>query len=744
MTTNSTDPSPLHVETELTRDLGLISALAIGVGTMIAAGIFTLSGLAIHNVGSAAIVSFLLAAVVATLTALTYCEFVSIYPESGEGYLYARRTFRPPFAYFVGWALFLGYTSSCAFYIASLSSYFSEFIWRGPFHGLAGVAALLALTLLNIKGTKESGHFQIVVTAAKVLLLAWFVIGGLGAVRAEEMIDRFNTHLLEIGSTAAMVFITFFGFSAIAASAGEVKDPVRTIPRAIFLSMGIVTLVYALVVLVVVAAGLNEYTEAAMGNAARQFLGPVGGMVIVAGALISMIAASNASIMAGSRVTLSMSQLGHLPRLVGSVSPRTRTPVVSLLLVGTAILVFTLIMPLKDLAHFADTVLLLALVLVNAALIVHRRKHPTMHRPFRVPLVPLLPALGILANLYLLTQIIHHPVPMVTACACLLVGVIGFVAWKGFLAGDVPLPGPPSRVALERSVAHGEHPFRILVPLANPANVSQLIDMAAAVATERKGELVALRVAVVPEQSPPSREDAYVTRERQVLEFAHTRARERNVPITSLIRIGHDTSRAILETASQRDCNLIIMGWKGYTSTAKKLLGEVVDNVVRHARADIMLVKQVHHEPLRRFLLPTSGGEHARCAETYVASMARTRDGTLTICGVIAPHAGEQDIQNTRRRLETVAARVGTNGHLQVRTKLIRHQSVSIGILQEARDHDAVVIGAAGHSVYPHILFGSIPETVAKRSDCPVILVKHHHPVKALVGRVMGEEELDS
>ncbi len=97
-----------RVETELSRDLGLTSALAIGIGTMIAAGIFTLSGLAIRNVGSSAIISFFLAAIVALFTALTYCEFVSIYPSTGEGYLYARKTYPPPLAYFVGWALFPG------------------------------------------------------------------------------------------------------------------------------------------------------------------------------------------------------------------------------------------------------------------------------------------------------------------------------------------------------------------------------------------------------------------------------------------------------------------------------------------------------------------------------------------------------------------------------------------------------------------------------------------------------------
>ena len=150
----------IQVQTELSRDLGLTTALAIGIGTMIAAGIFTLSGLAVRNVGSAAIVAFLMAAIVALFTALTYCEFASIYPRSGEGYLYARKTFPAPVAYFVGWALILGYTSSCAFYIASLSSYFFEFIWESPVKSAVGVALLVGLTLLNIKGTKESGMLQ--------------------------------------------------------------------------------------------------------------------------------------------------------------------------------------------------------------------------------------------------------------------------------------------------------------------------------------------------------------------------------------------------------------------------------------------------------------------------------------------------------------------------------------------------------------------------------------------------------
>jgi amino acid transporter len=732
-------PNPaVQIQTELSRDLGLTTALAIGAGTMIAAGIFTLSGLAIRNVGSAAIVSFLLAALVATFTALTYCEFVSIYPESGEGYLYARKTFKAPLAYFVGWALVLGYTSSCAFYISSLSIYFYEFIWETPFRALSGMLILVGLILLNIKGTKESGRFQVLVTIGKVVLLLWFVLGGISSVDTSDIIDQFSADYMLIGSTAGMVFITFFGFSAIAASAGEVKNPIKTIPRAIFISVGIVTVLYTLVVIVVVAAGLTEYTEAAMGVAARQFLGPVGGMVIVAGALFSMISASNASIMAGSRVTLSMSRLGHFPEGFGHINPRSRTPIVSIMLVGGTTLIFTISLSLEDLAHFADTVLLLVLILVNVALIYHRRKYPGIERPFRVPLVPLLPVLGIAANLYLLSQIIHHIAPVVMAVTCLVLGILAFLTWKGTQVEELELPGIPSRIALGR-YALSEGRFRVLVPLANPATAAQLIELATAVASEREGQIVALRVTLIPEQLAPFEEDSFVEREREILELAHSRAQKLGIPVTSLVRVGHDTARAILETAREQNCDLILMGWKGHTSNARKILGEITDAVVTHARRDIMLVKLTNNRTLQKFLLPTAGGAHARRAEQYIASLTRHFEGSLTVCSVTPANTIEEKITEVNNRLKLAETRLTAANNLKVNRKIIYHASITEGIIEEAEHYDAVVVGAAGDSMYKQILFGNIPETIAKHVDRPVILVKYYQPVKDLIGRVMEE-----
>jgi amino acid transporter len=413
---------------ELPRELGFVSALAIGVGTMIAAGIFTLSGLAVQQVGSGAMISFIIAACVALFTALSYCEFSSLYPTSGEGYLYAHKSLTPTLAWVVGFSLLLGYTASCAFYLSSLSEYVQEFIYHVSWRPIFGLIALSLLTLLNLKGSKESSTFQIVVTAAKVILLIWFVAGGLSELNIEQITTRLETDMIKLTSTAAMVFITFFGFSAIAASAGEIQSPTSTIPRAIFWSMGSVSVLYIAVILVVIVANLKTYDEHAMGFAAELFLGPIGQKVIVGGAIFSMLSAANASVMAGSRVIFAMSQRHHLPQGLSQVSISRRTPVNAVLLTGILIGGFSLIFNLEDLAHYADAVLLVALSMVNLALIVHRRRYPTLDRPFRVPLVPLLPILGIVANLYLIViQLREHPIPFTAGLSTLLVGWALFI-----------------------------------------------------------------------------------------------------------------------------------------------------------------------------------------------------------------------------------------------------------------------------------------------------------------------------
>jgi CIC family chloride channel protein len=260
------------------------------------------------------------------------------------------------------------------------------------------------------------------------------------------------------------------------------------------------------------------------------------------------------------------------------------------------------------------------------------------------------------------------------------------------------------------------------------------------VAGGREGEIVALRVSVIPNQLPPSAEEAHVEHERRLLDRARARALSHEVPVTTIVRIGHNTARAILETARERDCDLIILGWKGHTSTARRMMGEVTDAVVNHARCDIMLVKLADGKALRRLLLPTAGGEHSLRAQDYAADIAKAHDGTITLCSLVPPDAEADRVQSEEDRLAEAKQRIAESRQFEnVEAKVITSPSVSDGIIEASEEHDAVVLGAAGQSFSSQILFGSIPETVVQRAKCSVILIKRHHAVKALLGRVMTE-----
>ncbi|HMP54426.1 MAG TPA: universal stress protein, partial [Candidatus Melainabacteria bacterium] len=290
------------------------------------------------------------------------------------------------------------------------------------------------------------------------------------------------------------------------------------------------------------------------------------------------------------------------------------------------------------------------------------------------------------------------------------------------------------------SASNDVHKFRVLVPLANPQNVPLLMEIASAIAKDNNGSVVALRVAVVPEQLPLSHEETYVSRERRILELAHTKALEYDVPVTSLVRVGHDAARAILETARERHCDLIVLGWKGYSSTKDRILGETVDAVVTHARADVMLIKPSDSESFRKFLIPTVGSQHAKSAVDYISSLVRVNGGSATMCSVVPPEIPETEKAAFQIKLNEERKRVSDKKEVEFDTKLIENRSVSGGIIKEAEEYDAVVVGAASGSIYPQIIFGNTPEAVAKHTDKPVILLKHHDPVKALIGRVVGKD----
>jgi nucleotide-binding universal stress UspA family protein len=255
--------------------------------------------------------------------------------------------------------------------------------------------------------------------------------------------------------------------------------------------------------------------------------------------------------------------------------------------------------------------------------------------------------------------------------------------------------------------------------------VDFLIDLAASVAKDQtEGELVVLRVVQVPEQDVPRIDDDEIARQQEILEVARKRARQHGLSVSSIVRLAHNVEGAILETATERLCDLIVLGWKGFTTTAGRILGDVTDSVVRNAPCDILLAKPVGDSLPTRMLLPTAGGPHAQRAEHYAASLCHAQSGTLAICSVLPPDSSAERIDSARRSVNEAVDRIGELEGVSAR--LIRDESVTEGIEAAAADYDAVVLGAAGDPRSKQLLFGNIPEKIARHINRTVLMVRRH------------------
>jgi amino acid transporter len=769
-----------EVSTELNRELGIWGAMALGVGTMIAAGIFVLSGLAVSNVGTVAIVAFLIAAVVASFTAFAYAEFAAIYPESGGGYMYVANVFDSDLTYIVGWSMILGYPASAAFYLASFSDWFHDFLAPAlsvpaavPYWA-SGFAILGLLVLLNLRGTKETGQFQIAVTGLKVALIGLFLFGGLQAFDASVIADSFGENIdqfAEIGVTSALVFITFFGFEAIATNAEEIKAPGHTIPRAIFLSMGVVTFIYVLVVLVIVlavndgdflaflvdqtelvdTAAATEFVaengELSMGRAAQYYLGDAGFYVIIVGALISMLSAANATIMAGSRVKLAMARRNHLPDAVEDVHEDLETPWVAVLVTGGLIFLLMAVfsvafgegiggggpllgvhLGIEALAHFADFMLLAGLIVVNVAVVQSRRKHPEIERPFRVPGVPWVPAAAVLANLALLVNV--EPKSFVIGVAAQLVGVGFWLAWRGTGPTEEELEEETPTVMTQTQPS--ERDYQIVVPVANPEHVEQLMRTADDLAKANDGEVLVVSVVELPRQTPLEEGWRYTDEKEAVCERAMEIADEAEVPVSATVKIAHHAGDAIINTVKQHGSDAVLMGWRSRKSQRRDfVLGSTVDKVVMDAPCDV-LVEKIGDEAgdeLDSVLLPVAGGPHGEYAAEIAGALAAPNEAAVTVAHVARPGEDDAQREEDEAMLAEVEEIVGDSG--RVSTELLESDDVVDAIVTASQDHDLTVIGATREGLLQQLVFGAVPEEVGRRAEGLVIMAKKNLGVRS-------------
>ncbi|WP_308344318.1 APC family permease [Streptomyces sp. ISL-94] len=354
------------MESELKRTLGVPDAVVVGLGAMVGAGIFAALAPAARAAGGALLAALALAAVVAYCNAHSSARLAARYPSSGGTYVYGRERLGPFWGYLAGWGFVIGKTASCAAMALTVGAY----VWPEQRHAVA-VAAVVALTAASYGGVQKSARIARLIVAAVLAVLALVVVVSLSsdAARAGRLTGS-DWSAFGVLQGAGLLFFAFAGYARITTLGEEVRDPERTIPRAVPLALGIALLVYAAVAVatlsVLGADGLAEST-APLADVVRAAGWPGLAPVVRVGAALAALGSLLALVLGVSRTTLAMARDGHLPRTLAAVHPRHQVPHHAELAVGAVVAVLAATADLQGAIGFSSFGVLAYYAIANAS-----------------------------------------------------------------------------------------------------------------------------------------------------------------------------------------------------------------------------------------------------------------------------------------------------------------------------------------------------------------------------------------
>jgi APA family basic amino acid/polyamine antiporter len=392
---------------ELKRTLNLLDATAIGVGAIIGAGIFVVLGIAVGYAGPAVIVSMVIAATVALFTALSFAELGSAIPRQGGTYEFAYQMISPFAAFISGCMWLFGQTVAGAAVSLGLASYVVAMF---PFLSLkiVAISAALILTVLNLVGTKYSAVVNNVLVVVKILILCLFVGFGAFEVNSQNYTPFAPYGIIGILQAAGFIFFAYIGFGRIAALGEEVKNPKKTLPLAILLSLLIAVILYVATGLV--ATGLQNYrTLAGSGSPLADAARATGNSTLVAaiffGAIIATVSVLLTNLLGLSRVSFAMARNGQLPRSLATIHSKLGTPYVSILMTGAIMAILVSVANLTQTAAITSLSLLSTHIILHISAIRLRKKMPNL-KTFKAPFFPLIPCLGVASCIVLMFSLL--------------------------------------------------------------------------------------------------------------------------------------------------------------------------------------------------------------------------------------------------------------------------------------------------------------------------------------------------
>jgi amino acid transporter len=585
----------------------------VGIAAMIGGSIFVLTGPAIGLAGSAVIIAFIINATITLFTAMAYAELGSAMPEAGGGYLWVREGLPRPNAFISGWMAWFAHIVAGSLYAVSFASFLNGLLMQLnlfkdigsegtllilgiiPFDKVIAIASVAAFTYVNFKGTSETGKTGDIVTVIQLGLIFTLIGAGLWTMHANPGWTLNFSNFMPMGiagivAAMGLTFIAFEGYEVIVQTGEEVKNPKRNIPRAIFISLSAVVVLYCLIAFVSIGAifpegGVPSWKfigdQGELGiSAAAELIIPYGAFIVLGGGMISTLAALNATTFSSARVAFAMGRHYNLPHKFSAIHHRNKTPYIAILLSGFIMAVMASGLPLDQIAIAAGVIFLLLFTQVNLAAINIRRIYgDKLDYGFKTPFFPVIPIVGIFLKIGLaIYLLVTEPLSWVITIVWV---AIGFAVYRVYIFRkelEHYAPTVTSEGALERKG------FRILI-LYTPENPDRLIKFAIRVAKENNGEVDVLRVITVPEQTPLSAGIAFADSAKRAYKPLEEALDKEGITNHYLARISHDATEAILVTIEEQHIDLLLADFETLR-TNKKLQTLATCDALAVKRAD--------------------------------------------------------------------------------------------------------------------------------------------------------------
>ncbi|MEJ2481616.1 MAG: amino acid permease [Gemmatimonadota bacterium] len=730
------------------RHIGLVGATTLGVGAIVGGGILALAGVAFATAGPAAILAFALNGGIALLTAHSFASLARRFPESGGVYTYAKKVLSIEVAFGVGWVVWFASIVAGVLYALGFSAFAAEGLSRGlPLLGLPSewlrspptrvALALLVVAVYTLTLIRSVASGRDVATIGKVAVFLILLAGGIFAWLGgdtSELIGRLSpfspSGSLGILQAMGYTFIALQGFDLIAAVGGEIRNPGETIPRAMYLSLGIALAIYIPFLFfletvgaepgVAISATAATNPEGFVAEAAERYIGEMGYWLVIGAGVLSMLSALRANMLGASRVAYAMARDRTLPRRVGEIRESSGSPAIAVAL--TSIMVAGIVVAVANVAAAgaaSSLIFLLAFAIVHGAAILASRRTDDG--------ASILPPIFGLALCVSLAGFQAVAVPEAG-------GVIGWwLLIGGILYLTILAPGArladASEQARDPDLARlrGRSPL-VLVPIANPDSAASLVDVASTIRTPGTGRVLLLSV-IRPASEGETGPRQMVAPE--VLGESIERSFARGLTAESLFTIATEPWREIARVADVHDCETVLLGLPDLDSDTigrrlEELLGRLdVDTVILRAPRRWSLAEA------RRVLVPIAGGrDQSHLRARLLSSLARTGDRSITFLHTIPASASAEFAVRAERELRSLA-RDESAGVYDIAVE--RSDDPVEAILRRLEASDLLVMGTQRRDrAGPQL--GTIPIAIARRSQTPLILINRRPPRSMTLG----------